>query len=595
MPAKLFVKFKSFLFIILIILLGVVVYSNSLNGEFIWDDAGLVKNNLYIRNWSGVPGIFTKNIWAGIGEESVVYRPLQMLTYTLDYSVWKLDVFGYHLTNLILHILAALALYWFISVLLNRSLLAFFSSLMFICFPAHVEAVAYISGRADSLVTIFILISFIFYLKFLQRKSTFTWVIMTLSFILALLSRENALILPALLSLYHYAFKKKLELKSLAPFLVITVGYILFRLVFMTTIFYDIPAQSSLIQRLPGFLIALTNYIRILFLPFNLHMEYGNILFSFLNFKVIFGLIIISGLLFWGRRSKNSNPLICFSIFWFLIALLPVSNLYPINSYMAEHWLYLPSIGFFLILGELFERNYAKEKMKLITLGLFICLLSGYGYLTFKQNNYWGSELYFFKRTLKYAPQSSKVYYNLGNALYSAGDNLGGVGMYLKAIQLEPRCAGAYENIGSIYISLGRNEEGIKYCQKALEINPGLFSSYYNLGNAYYNLGQKDKAMEMIRQSIKLNPFYLEAYNNLAAGYVEKGKIKEAIDLWNQCLKIDPDFTAAHFNLAVFYFSNKDYALAIKHCDRVIALGGVVDKRFLEKLEPYRGRVSCKP
>lgn len=624
MPTKLSGKFKSVIFIILIIILGFTIYSNSLNGAFIWDDTGLIKDNVYIKNWSGLSQVFTKNIWAGIGDISAVYRPLQMVTYIADHSLWKLDARGYHLTNILLHLSAALALYWFINVLFNSQILALFSSLLFIAHPVHVEAVSYISGRADPLVTIFILISFVFYLKFLQAKRKADWVVALLSFIFALLSREIALIFPVLVILYHYAFKKKFEIKQFWPLLGIAGIYIALRLIFMNTVLYDIPVETTFIQRLPGFLVAITNYTRILFWPSNLHMEYGNILFSFLAPKAIAGFGIILLLLICALRSKDSNRLVFFSIFWFILALLPVSNLYPINSYMAEHWLYLPSIGFFIILGKLFTSMYEKDKFRFIALGLLICLVSIYSCLTIKQNSYWRSESSFYKRTLKYAPWSSRAhnnlglfysksgnknealkeyfkaiefnpgfayaYRNLGDVYCDIGNSAQGIKMYLKAIQINPRYAEAYNNIGNTYISLGRNAEGVRYCQLALKFNNSLSAAYYNLGNAYYNLGEKDISMEMLKKSILLAPDYVEAYNDLASGYAQTGNIDEAIRLWNKCIKLSPDFAVAHFNLSVFYFKRKEYDLAIKHCDRVMALGGQVDARFLEELKPFRNR-----
>ncbi|MCK9431450.1 MAG: tetratricopeptide repeat protein [Candidatus Omnitrophica bacterium] len=582
-------RFKSALPVFLIILFGFTIYFNSLRGGFIWDDAGLVRDNLYLRSWSNLGSIFTGNIWAGIGEGSMVYRPLQVFTYLIDYSLWGLNPFGYHLTNLILHILAALTVYRFVKELFCRRTLALFAGILFLAHPAQVEAVSYISGRADSLAAIFLLWSFIFYIRSLKKNNIFFPLAMSLSFILALLSRENAIILPALLLLYHYAFKERFRFKAYLPCLAIGAVYIFSRFIFMASVFYDVPAQSTLIQRLPGFFVAFANYLRILFLPFDLHMEYGNFLFGFRNPGAIAGAALIFILVFAAVRIRDSSRLACFSILWFLVTLFPVSNLYPINSYMAEHWLYLPLIGFAMVVGRIFEVYYRRHKAKALPLFLFACLASGYGYLTFRQNDYWNSGISFFRRTLKYAPRSTKVYYNLGNLLSDAGDSAGGIKMYQEAIRINPRYAEAYNNIGSVYISLGKNREGEGYCLKALEINPLLPSAYYNLSNAYYNLGLKEKALEAAEEAVRLNPFYPEAYNNLAAGYAEKGEIARAVGLWEKCVKLDPDFTAAHFNLAVFYFNLKQYEAAVMHADKVIALGGVIDPVFMEKLKPYRG------
>jgi tetratricopeptide (TPR) repeat protein len=427
-----------------------------------------------------------------------------------------------------------------------------------------------------------------------------------------------------ILLMYHYVFKKKIISKLFLPPLIVSAFYLFLRSATMQKFFFG---AEVTIKRIPGFFAALTGYCKILLFPVNLHMEYGNMFFSFSDWRVLAGLAMFLFLLLLAFKKRNSRGLVTFAILWFFIVLLPTTSIYPIHSfYMAEHWLYLSFVGFFIILGRMFTYLYEKEKTRFVGLGLFICLLFSYSYLTIRQNIYWKSEIPFYKRTLEYSPRSVmahnnlggcyfklgnkdmaikeylmalkinpnfvEAYCNLGKLYYDAGNVKQGLQMYLEAIRVDPGRVEAYNNIADIYISLGKNEEGVKYYQIALSINPQMPAVCYSLGNAYYNLGQKDRAMEMIRQSIKLDPFYLEAYNNLAAGYAEKGKIKEAIELWNKCLEIDPDFITAHFNLAVFYFSNKDYTLSIKHCDRVGALGGIVDPVFLKKLEPFRKTVD---
>ncbi|MFH1867700.1 MAG: hypothetical protein ABH843_01895, partial [Candidatus Omnitrophota bacterium] len=109
-------RLYTFISLILIVILGIAAYANSINGEFVWDDESIVEKNVYITSVSHIPDIFAKDI-SGYGEKSRSYRPVQMLTYMLDHSIWKLDVRGYHITNIILHILAALSIYWLINIL----------------------------------------------------------------------------------------------------------------------------------------------------------------------------------------------------------------------------------------------------------------------------------------------------------------------------------------------------------------------------------------------------------------------------------------------------------------------------------------------
>ena len=588
MPAKLTFKFSVRTHILLIILIGLIAYFNCLSGEFIWDDFGLIKGNTYLRSLSGLPKIFSGNIWAGIGVPSRAYRPLQILTYFFDYSVWKLNPFGYHLSSVVLHILAGIILYWLLRLIFNQGFLAFVASSLFVSHPVQTEAVAYISGRADPLAAVFIFLSFGLYLKFQQNNKAPYFLAALLSFILALLSRENAIVLPVLLLAYHFIFGLKQKIKSCQAFFLIAAVYLIFRLALMNTVFSDAPVPTTFWQRLPGVFAALTNYLKILIIPADLHMEYGGALFKFCSVKVITGLGILSLFLAGIFKCRRSMPLISFGLSWFLIALIPASNLYPLNAYMAEHWLYLPAVGLFIILAKFFANLAQEDNFRRRAVILLVCLIGIYTVLTIKQNTYWRSRLEFFERTLKYAPYSARVYYHLGNVYTDLKDNVRGIAMYQEAIRLDPEYADAYNNIGNAYIEMGQNEEAIRYCRLALDLNPQLPEAYYNLGSAYYNLGQKEESLAMLAKSIELRPVYLEAYNNLAAGYAQAGNLDEAIRLWNKSLAVDPTFKVAHFNLAKFYFAQKKYAPAIWHCDRIKALGAEVDPAFLKLLEPFR-------
>ncbi len=280
----------------LIIVLGFIVYSNSLNGAFIWDDEYLIQNNIYIKSWSGFPDIFTKDIGAGVGHRFNFYRPLQMLTYIIDYSLWKSNVKGYHLGNVLFHILAALAIYWLITILSKDKLLSLITSLLFVVHPVHTEAVSYISGRSDSLALCFMLLTIIFYIRNLDAKRLSIYLCMIISYTGALLSRENSLILPVLLLLFHYTFRKKFSLKQFLPLAVLAGIYITLR---MTLLDFRMPSPippGTFLQRLPGFFVAISNYFRLMVLPFGLHMEYANPLFGFAEPRAIIGIVLVLSL-----------------------------------------------------------------------------------------------------------------------------------------------------------------------------------------------------------------------------------------------------------------------------------------------------------
>jgi len=486
-------------------------YGNSLNGKFIWDDNFMIVNNNFIKNWQGITKILTKDIGYGVGQKVGFFRPLQLLTYMMDYSIWKLNPIGYHLTNIFLHILVGYAVFWLLNILYKNIFISLAASLFFIVCPAGVEAVAYIAGRADILATLFILLSFIFYLKYIYSHKINFYIIMLIAFIFALLSRENSLVFPLLLLSYHWIFKKRLDFKSIAPFVLVIALYSMSRIFFIQV--YPVKTTTTLFQRIPGFFYALCNYINLLIFPHDLHMEYGMKLFHFSNPIAITGIVLLSVSIAIIFMVKETNKIIAFSLTWFIVGFLPMSNLYPINAYMAEHWLYLPSIGFFSVLAYLAYLLFKKNKI--VSVILVLSLTYFYSVLTIKQNNYWQEPISFFKRTLHYAPDSYNVYINMAVAYTDLGQTKEAIAAYKQAIEIAPKKAKAYSNLGGLYAKIGNNQEAERFIKKAIELDPNYISAYLNLATIYMNTGKIEEAITAYKQVAKIEPGNAKAYYSL--------------------------------------------------------------------------------
>jgi tetratricopeptide (TPR) repeat protein len=285
-------------------------------------------------------------------------------------------------------------------------------------------------------------------------------------------------------------------------------------------------------------------------------MEYGDRLFSFSQPRVIFGVMISLGLLIYAFKKRRSNPLIFFSILWFFIALLPVSNLYPINAYMAEHWLYLPSVGYFLILANGLSLLHRSNRLRLVAFGLLVGIILFYSHLTIKQNNYWKDPIVFYQRTLRYAPGSFRLYHNLGKAYSEVGKNKEAINAYQQSVAINPRNAAAYNAMGSVYRVMGDMVNSIEFYKKAIAINPKFSDAYYNLGNAYISIGNKDEAIALYEKAIEVGAGHAHLgfyYNNLATIYALNGKIEEAIELYKKALKVDPGNVILLDNLRKLY------------------------------------------
>ena len=604
---------------ILIILLGACVYANAVNGTFLWDDDALVRDNALIKDRANLPGIFTRDIAAGTEKESLYYRPLQILTYMVDYAIWKEDVRGYHLSNILWHILAALALFGSVILFFDDRRLALLTGLFFVVHPVHTEAVTYISGRADPLALFFLLLTFIFYIKTAQTFRPGQFFFMLASYALALFSRENSLILPFLLLIYHVSFNKKFCAKAFLPLLGVALAYGILRGIVLNGSAVQ-TGTTTLFERLPGFFAAVATYIRLLFFPFGLHMEYGNKLFSWGDPNVIAGLAILTVVLVYAWYKKQNDRLVFFSVSWFLVALLPVSNLYPIGTYMAEHWLYVPSIGFFLIIAKLLNRLC--EKHKTIAIAVTVCALGYFAILTVRQNAVWQNPIDFYERLVRLAPDSARAYNNLGKAYYNAErDSEEIIPLYKTAVELKPDYYGAYFNLGLIYSREGQYGQAVEAYKNVTRLKPNFARAHNDLGYAYYRIQQFAPAAESLKQAVTLQPGYAEAYLNLgnvynAAGkkvealaayqtaaeadplfedayfnlgviYTEIGDLDKAIAAYRKTVEIDPNAADACYGLAAIYYRQQQFALAVQFYDMARKLG-LDDPALDALLEPYR-------
>jgi len=602
---------RALIHLVFILVLGFAVYINSLSGEFMWDDHELIENNVYLKHWSNIPRIFTESISAGAGIESRSYRPLQMLSYMIDYSLYGLKAGGYHLSNILFHLAVALSIYWFTTLLFQNRIISLVAGVLFAVHPVHNGVVAYIAGRADSLSMLFMLLCFIFYIKEQKydRFSVRLSILAVVSFFLALLSREHAVILPALLLLYHFTFRQKMRFYKFLPIIAVDVLYIILRISTFRHFLYASYCPTSVVQRLPGFFVALTNYIRLLVIPFNLHMEYGDKLFHWSYPKAVIGIAIFLLSLLYAFRKKAADKLVLFSFLWFFISLIPFANVVYISAYMAEHWLYLPSFGFCLFVGGITEYFYERSRYgRGLTMIVSILLLAFYSHLAVMQSIYWCDPIKFYKRTLRYAPWSPRAYSNLGIKYRELGKNREAIELFKKAVEIKPLEAGGYSNLGFAYYQAGDNDKAIEMYEKALRLDPMHAKTYNNFAIAYESLGEYEKAIRLYRRAIEINPNYAIAYYNLGNTYHDMGEHEKAIEEYRKAVRLNPDHGSTYYNLGLSLQYLGDNEAAATFYKRALRLRPKDAKiynnlaivyqrlgRYEDAIKAYKSAITLKP
>ena len=540
-----------------IVILVAVSYANTLGNGFIWDDEFLVRDNQYIKSFSHIKSIFTSYLASSSGNVSNFYRPLQDLSYMIDHFLWGYEPFGFHLTNLLLHAVCAVLVYILLFRILGDPRPAFIGGALFAVHPINTEAVTYVAGRADPLFLLFFLLSFLFFLKAIDRvkdgkKEGNILIFSILSYVAAILSKEIGLILPFFLILYQKMFVREADLqlrlrKLYIPYIGVFAAYIFLRktiLDFSAIAPSNILARFDIYQRLITAFKALAVYLRLLVLPLRLHMERTVEVSQSLMEPAAFGAaILVAVIFFYILKSRRRYNKIFFFSLWFFLGLVPVSNIVPINSFIAEHWLYLPAIGAFAVAGMglsmLSDIKKDRPILKMASILISVILIGSYSYLTIQRNKDWKDEVTFFKSTLKYQPNNSRLHLNFGNTYSEKGMNREAIEEYKKAIELRPNFAIAYGNIGSVYIDMGKYETAKEYIEKALKIEPNYPDALYNLGMLHEDK-DADRAEGYYKRALELRPDYINCHMRLSMLYLNGQRIEDAKRHWKEILRINP-------------------------------------------------------
>ena len=532
------------IFLVILSCICLVIYAAYLNNGFVFDDKVLVEANPLIKSAHLLPNVFKTGIydyWAGSQPYDRMYRPLQMLSYYLDYNLWGLNPAGFRLSNILLHLFNSILVFYLLILLFNNKLLAASSSLLFLVHPVHVSTVAYISSRADLLSAFFILACCILFLKFLDSKSLLIYFLSILAAALAFLSRENALLIIIFLTLIILASTKKgAKFKYLSGFFVLSAVYLAVRFIIFGP--SGLATHANYINgvfSLVNFFNIICRYVLLLLCPVNLRMFNSTALISQLNFPLLLlsvsGLVLFLAVILKWQKIKKAPALLGFGLLWFLLGIMPVYfyfDAYPAlgKALMAESWLYLPSIGFCLVFAYLCLLN---KKGKLV---VFACVTI-LGSQVVANRVYWRNDVTFYERALQFLPQDSIILRNLTTAYIDSGD-------LPKAYEAIKKLEKYYADTpivntvwGQYYFARGQTNQALDYYQRILSKS---FFSNYSVSLCYAKLGDFDKAIEFGQLSFNQNPFFQTNVMQLAVLYGKAGRIEQANKYLVLAKQLDP-------------------------------------------------------
>lgn len=532
------------LFIIVLAGLCLGIYAGYLGNDFVFDDQVLVEQNPLIKSAKLLPAVFKTEIyeyWSGPQSFDRMYRPLQMLSYFLDYRLWGNLPAGFRLTNLFLHLINAVLVFYLLSALFKNRLLAQCSSILFLVHPVQISVVAYISSRGDILSGLFILAACILFLRFLDGSHYLFFSLSLLASLGAFLSRENAIfigIFLALVGFYHGGLKRRYGV--IAGFLALTFFYFVLRLLVFggSGLALHPNTLSGLARAVNGYNLFL-RYVFLLLFPHDLGMFHTTPFIhkiTALDFGfLVCGLFVVAVFLSFWKRLNLSFRILTFGSLWFILGLLPAYfyfDAYPAlgRALMAESWLYLPSIGFLVIAVSL---GLSSKTGKLILLALTII----FGFITAASRADWRNNAVFYERITRFLPDDNIIQKNLAAAYIQDGDFDRAVAVIRRLEKYYPDTPVTEGLWGQYYLARGSCALALEHFNRILVKN---FFTNYLVSLCYAKMHNLDQSIAYSRLSLKQNGLYRPNIIHLAMLLESAGQTEESGKFLLLAQELDP-------------------------------------------------------
>ncbi len=535
---------KRWIVFLILAAAGFIIYSNTFRSEFLFDDIPGITAKPRLTTFK----TFTElSYWTNLD-----HRPLSEFTFAVNYSLGGYNVAGYHLVNILIHILNSWLVYLLMLRLLsfktlidktpyqNRHLLALFIALLFIAHPIQTQAVSYTIQRMTILSSLFYLLAVYLYLlgrlEYLHRqnrtRSVMLLLLASFSGLLAILSKQDAITFPAAFALVELFFIRTAGGKPCRKYLTAFIS-LLCLIVLLVVLTGHLPAETDTITRKDYLLTqfrVIINYIQLLFVPVNQNIDYDIGLSTTLwSFPVIGSLLIILALLALSVILYRKKRLISFAIIWFFLTLSITSSVIPIKDVLFEHRLYLPIIGFNIAVvyaGAYFLAG--KRRTLLVVLLALIVLALSAG--SFRRNQVWKTEYSLWKDSASKSPRNRRPWNNLGLALQH----------------------------------LGRTGEAKQAFEQSLRIDANYPIALNNLGYLYYAEGDPEAAFSRFTEAIRLDSTYTDALNNAGGALVRMKRAPEAVSYYERAVRSSPDYGPSYHNLAIAYMHMNDFNKALE-------------------------------
>jgi protein O-mannosyl-transferase len=546
----------NILFCFLMIIFLLVVYWPVRHFDYVnFDDDVYVTRNPIIQKGLSPEGI----VAAFTTVHATYWIPLTWLSYMLDIALFGNDPGALHVTNLILHILNTLLVFYVFRKMTGEPFKSAAVAVLFGFHPLHVESVAWVTERKDVLSTFFLLNSLRAYIRYVAHPGSRRFLPVFVLFLMGIMAKPMVVTFPFALLLLDYwplnrwqfngSDKKKtvsdivLAIKEKIPLFVIAFAASLLTFWLKQTGNAVRPsALYPLTLRIANALVSYVMYVGKMVWPFGLAIPYPYPM-HIAGWKAASAFLFLAALTMVSIKSIKKYPFIAVGWFWYLGTMVPVIGIIQAGDQaMADRFAYIPFIGLYIILiwgGSKLAEGFRLKKTRLlaITSALFFCVLI----TTRVQLQYWENSAALFSHAVEVTENNYVAHHNLGVALAEDNRIKDAIGHYSEALKIQPLHLKTRINLGAAMMKQGKVMDAISQYREALQIMPQSAGAHYNMGNALVAIGRLDEAVSHYLEALKFDPDDADTHSNLGNVLMEQSRLDPAILHYREASRIDPD------------------------------------------------------
>jgi len=574
-------KKHSFIYFIVIILLGLLVYSNSFrNGFLSLDDASKASENPLIMSIGihNIMKIFSSFVFH-------TYMPLAIFSFAIDYFLWGLNPIAFHAINILLHIVNSLLLFIFVKKLTGKEIAAIIAALIFTVHPMNVETVSWISERSTLLYTTFYILSLLFYIKHFNELKTKKYIYFSFFFfLLSALSKPFAVTLPFVILLVDYFNGIKINIKNIlkkTPFFLLSIvfGIVTIYSTIVTENLRDISAYNILdriIMTIYSVAFYIINFIAPIYI--NALHPYPVKVNGLLPWEYYASVLFLAIIIIFIFRNRNFKKELIFGALFFLATASVFLTSTPSGGdfLVVEHFVYLPCIGFAIVSGlffsNIFDGSINFVFLKKIAPYILTIIIIAFSLISVNRSFVWKDNKSIFSDMIKKTPEHPFGYFGLGSYKLDNKDYEGAIEEYNKAIKVDSTYYNAYYNRALAEINLQFFDKAFSDLSKTIYLNSKKYDAYNYRGNVRLIMKDTSGALLDYNIAINLNPKYPSTYYNLGNLNLNKKDYNEAIFQYSKAIDLNNKFIDAFLNRGIAKYYLKDFQGSINDYNKVIEL-----------------------